>query len=192
MGEVYESLDDRLRAFIAAQPVYFVATAPLGAGGQVNVSPRGHGDTLLVLDPTTVAFLDLTGSGIETIAHLKENGRLTLMLCSFARQPKVLRLSGRGEVVEPGGPGWPALRERFPAYPNARAVVVLHVTRIADSCGYAVPLMTYDGERDLLERAAERRGAAGLAAYRAEHNATSLDGLPGLAEAEGAILTGPG
>lgn len=189
MGQVFARLDDRLRAFLAAQPMFFVASAPLAADGIVNVSPKGHGDTLAVLDDdTTVAYLDLTGSGIETIAHVKENARLTLMFCSFDRQPRILRLSGRGEVVEPGDDRWPQLRGCFPAYQNGRAVVVLHVDRIADSCGYAVPLMSYAGERDLLERSAERRGPAGLAAYRTERNATSLDGLAGLAPADPVAL----
>ena len=180
VGQVFERLDERLRVFIAAQQVFFVATAPRSDEGLVNVSPKGYADTFAVLDGTTVAYLDLTGSGVETVAHVRENGRLTVMFCSFQRTPKILRLYGRGEVVTPADDRWEQLLEHFPPHAGARCVVVLHVERIADSCGYAVPRYEYVGERDVLERAHRRKGREALAAYQADRNAESLDGLPGL------------
>jgi predicted pyridoxine 5'-phosphate oxidase superfamily flavin-nucleotide-binding protein len=180
MGKVYAALDDRLRAFIAAQPMFFVATAPLAADGTVNVSPKGYRDTFAVLDDTTVAYLDLTGSGAETIAHLRENGRLTIMFCSFDRQPKILRLHGQGEVVVPGHDRWASLLGHFADHVGARSVVVLRVQRIADSCGYAVPLMDLAQERPMLDDDHARRGADGVVSYQRKHNAASLDGLPAL------------
>jgi hypothetical protein len=191
VGTLYAELDERLRKFIARQPVFFVATAPCltadGGGGHVNVSPKGYADTFAVLGPRTVAYLDLTGSGAETIAHLRQNGQITIMFCSFSRQPKVLRLYGRGEVVLPGSPRWNEFARHFPrtADPAAeltsqRAIILVDLHRIADSCGYAVPEMSLAAERDLLDRMDEKKTAAELAAYRAEKNAVSIDGLPAL------------
>jgi hypothetical protein len=179
VGQVLDAIDDRLRAFLAAQPVFFVATAPT-QGGHVNVSPKGYADTFAVLGPRTVAYLDLTGSGVETVAHLRENGRVTLMFCSFGDAPRIVRLYGTGRVVVAGDAGWADLSGRFAAHAGARAVVVVELTRIADSCGYAVPRMQLVGERDVLERSHVKRGPDGLQTYRAERNATSIDGLPGL------------
>jgi hypothetical protein len=187
MGKVYTGLDQRLRQFISAQPVFFVATAPSGDGGHVNVSPKGYRDTFAVLGPTTVAYLDLTGSGAETIAHLRQNGRITIMFCSFTRTPKILRLQGSGRVVLPDDPGWVPLACHFPAgagyggRPEAcRAIIVAELDRIADSCGYAVPLMELCEERDLLTTSTERKTPEDLDVYRAERNAVSIDGLPAL------------
>ena len=193
MATVYPELTDRLVEFIAAQPVFFVATAPClspdGSGGHVNVSPKGYRDTFAVLGPRTVAYLDLTGSGAETIAHLRQNGRITIMFCSFERAPKILRIHGTGRVVLPGDPDWPALAARFGgAYDpcggsdlgDRRAIIVVAADRISDSCGYAVPIMELVAERDLLTRKAELRTPAGNAAYRIEHNTVSIDGLPAL------------
>ena len=185
MGRVHEAFDDDLRAFVAAQAVFFVATAPLAADGLVNVSPKGQADTLRLLGDRTVAYLDLTGSGVETVAHVRENGRLTLMWCSFDARPRILRASGRGEVVVPGDTRWEELLGRFGPHVGARAVVVLHVERLADSCGYAVPRYELVGERDVLDLRAAKKGPEALAAYRAERNAESLDGLPGLSPADG-------
>ncbi|MDP3714750.1 MAG: pyridoxamine 5'-phosphate oxidase family protein [Mycobacteriales bacterium] len=180
MGKVYEGgVDDLLAEWISEQPVFFVATAPLAADGRVNLSPRGH-DCLSVLDPWRLAWVDYTGSGVETIAHLRENGRITLMWCAFSGPPKILRVHGRGRVCLPGTPEYAEVVARHPEHPSTRAVVVVDVELVSDSCGYGVPLMDLVGERDLLRRGAERRGPAGLAAYRAERNAESLDGLPGL------------
>jgi len=182
MGRVLDAISDELAGFIARQHVFFVATAP-SDGGHVNVSPKGL-DTFAVLDPDTVAYLDLTGSGVETIAHLRENGRITVMFCAFDGNPNIVRLYGRGEVLAVGEPEADALLSRFGSYPGARSVIRVRVDRVSTSCGYGVPLMTYEGERDQLTTWAERRGPAGLVAYRDEKNAVSIDGLPGLADAD--------
>jgi predicted pyridoxine 5'-phosphate oxidase superfamily flavin-nucleotide-binding protein len=195
MGKIYAELDERLRNFIARQPMFFVATAASvtadGDGGHVNVSPKGCQDTFAVLGPRTVAYVDLTGSGAETIAHLRDNGRITIMFCSFASQAKILRIYGRGRVVLPGDAGWPALASAFPATGGngtasgagrrgRRAVVVVEVDRIADSCGYGVPLMELSAERDLMAKWAEGMSDDELDAYRAKNNSVSIDGLPAL------------
>lgn len=177
MGKVYDAVDGRLRSFVEAQRVFFVATAPV-AGGHVNVSPKGLADTFVVVDEHTVAYLDLTASGAETIAHLRQNGRITLMFCSFERAPNVVRLHGTGQVVgvhDDDFDGWAA---RFPPNPAARAVIVVDVQRVSDSCGYSLPLMTVDEERDLLTPTMQRRGADGVVDYRRLKNRTSIDGLP--------------
>jgi Pyridoxamine 5'-phosphate oxidase len=178
MGRVLESISDELAAFITAQPVFFVATAP-SDGGHVNVSPKGL-DTFAVLDATTVAYLDLTGSGVETIAHLREDGRITIMFCAFGGKPNIVRLYGHGEVLPIGKPGADALLPCFGTYPGTRSVIRVRVDRVSTSCGYGVPRFTYEGERDQLTTWAERRGPDGLVEYRDEKNAASIDGLPGL------------
>ena len=177
MGAVHGSISAELRAFIEAQRVFFVATAPAGPGGHVNVSPKGM-DTFRVLSPGRVAYLDLTGSGNETAAHLAENGRLTIMFCAFEGKPMILRLYGRGRVVLPASPEWDELMPRFPELPGARQLVVADVTRVQTSCGFAVPLMTFGGERDALVRWAEAKGEDGLRQYRGQKNCASIDGLP--------------
>jgi hypothetical protein len=193
MGKLYNGLDQRLTQFILAQPVFFVATAPSGDGGHVNVSPKGYRDTFAILGPTSVAYLDLTGSGAETIAHLRQNGRITIMFCSFTQTPKVLRLQGTGRVVLPGQPDWPELAAHFPTVTERvaahaegaeldgrRAIIVVELDRIADSCGYSVPLMDLREERNLLGQWTGRKSAGQLADYRAEKNAVSIDGLPAI------------
>ena len=157
-----------------------MATAPQRRGGHVNLSPKGHADTFAVLDERTVAYLDLTGSGAETAAHLRDDGRITLMFCAFSGPPRILRLYGQGRIVLPGEQRWDELAAWFPARRGARAVVVVEVERIADSCGYAVPLYNYAGERDLLDQWAGRKDEAAMAAYRAQRNSRSIDGLPAL------------
>jgi hypothetical protein len=179
MGKVYAAIDDRIEAFLRAQRLFFVATAPLSRTGHVNVSPKGL-DSFAILDRETVAYLDLGGSGIETIAHLRENGRIVLMFCAFEGPPKIVRLHGRGEVVEVGEPGFEALAAHFPMYPHARAVIRVRCTRISDSCGYGVPLFEFAGQRSQLLEWSDRKGEAGIRQYREEHNRRSLDGLPGL------------
>jgi hypothetical protein len=159
--------------------MWFVATAPLAASGHVNVSPRGH-DTFSVLGPHRVGWVDYTGSGVETIAHLRENGRVCVMFCSYDARPRIVRLHGRGRVWLPGSPSYDEVVALHPPHPSTRAVVTVDVDRISDSCGYGVPVMTVEGERDLLRLSAQKRGPEGLAAYRAEKNAVSIDGLPGL------------
>ena len=178
MGKVLERIDGRVRAFIEKQPVFFVGTAPSGPDGHVNVSPKGLTDTFRVVDENTVAYLDLTASGAETIAHLRENGRIVVMFCSFERSPNVVRLHGRGHVVsiyDPEYADWAAL---FPENPIARAVIVVDVTRVSTSCGYALPLLEPVAERDVLTGAMLRRGSAGIVRYRRSKNAVSIDGLP--------------
>lgn len=173
--EVFDRISDDLAQFISQQPLFFVATAP-SSGGHVNLSPKGL-DTLRVIDPTTVAYLDLTGSGNETSAHTAENGRLTIMLCSFGPKAMILRLYGRGRTVLPSDPEFAALRGRFGEIPGARQVIVLDVERVQTSCGYAVPRMENPQQRETLVRWAEKKGAQGLEAYRSENNAVSIDGL---------------
>lgn len=184
MGKVFAELDDDLRGFIAAQKVFFVASAPLSADGHVNLSPKGL-DTFRVLGPTTAAYLDLTGSGVETIAHLRENGRLTVMFCAFDGRPRILRLYGRGRAVLPGDAEWPAVSAGFPELPGVRSVIVLEVERIADSCGYAVPRYEFAGDRPQLIDWCEKKGPEGIEKYKRQKNAASLDGLPGLPSAGG-------
>ena len=179
MGKVYEKIDSKMRDWVAQQRLFFVATAPLAGDGLLNCSPKGM-DTFRILDDHTVAYLDLTGSGVETIAHLKENGRIVIMFCAFEGPPNIIRFYGQGEAIEPNHPEFAALQSEFPTYPGIRSVIRVHVTRIADSCGFAIPLYDYQGERDTLIRYAERKGPEGMADYRAENNVQSLDGLPGL------------
>lgn len=186
MANTYERLDERLLDFIERQHVFFVATAPLKEDGIVNLSPKGH-DTLRVLDDRTVAYADLTGSGAETIAHLRENGRMTIMFCAFEGPPRIVRLQGRGDVLEPGNADFVDLLPRFRAIRGIRAIIRLHATRVSDSCGYSVPLFEYRGERDTLTRWAERKGPAGLEEYRENHNRRSLEGLPALETTSGTV-----
>lgn len=181
MGKVYDEIDARLRRFLEAQQMFFVATAPLAADGHVNLSPKGL-DTFAVLGPREVAYLDLTGSGVETVAHLRENGRIVLLFCAFAGPPRIVRLHGRGEAIEPGHAEFEALAARFPAHTGRRSVIRARLERISDSCGYGVPLYEYRGQREQLPAWVARTEAKdGVAAYRRTHNARSIDGLPGLA-----------
>jgi len=178
MAKVLPEIDDELAAWIAEQPLFFNATAPLSADGHVNLSPRGL-DTFRVLAPLEVAYLDFTGSGNETAAHLAENGRITLMFCAFSGPPRILRLYGLGEVILPDDGRWPALRERFPAdLPEARQIVRVTVERVQTSCGYGVPLMELSGQRETLARWTEKKGPQGLREYQEKKNRTSIDGLP--------------
>jgi hypothetical protein len=182
MGKTYNEISPDLAAWIAEQRVFFVATAPLSGEGLVNCSPKGM-DAFRILGPREVAYLDLTGSGVETIAHLRENGRIVIMFCAFMGPPNIVRLHGRGEVIEPGHAEFDSLEQQFPSYPGTRAIIRVQLTRIGDSCGYAVPRYDYAGERDTLVRWAENKGPEGLADYHLQKNARSLDGLPGLSAA---------
>lgn len=179
MGRSYDAIDDEMREWIAEQHLFFVATAPLAGTGHVNLSPKGLA-TFAILGPHEVAYLDLTGSGVETVAHLRENGRITLLFSAFEGRPRCVRLYGRGSVVEVDAPEFAALAARFGEFPSARAVIRVAVTRIADSCGYGVPRFEYAGERPQLPAWASRKGPDALRAYRAEKNAVSIDGLPAL------------
>ena len=177
MGKTYDAIDQQLADFIRAQHVFFVATAPAATDGHVNVSPKGL-DSFRILDPRTVAYLDLTGSGVETIAHLRDNGRITLLFCAFEGPPKIVRLSGRGTVLQAHHPSFDELVAQFPR--RTRAVIRIAIDRIADSCGYGVPRYRYEGDRPQLLEWAERKGGEGIAAYQREKNVHSIDGMPGL------------
>lgn len=181
MGKVYDGIDDRLRDFIDRQRVFFVATAPGGADGHVNVSPKGMTGTFVVLDAHRVAYLDYHGSGIETLAHLRDNGRITVMFCAFEGPPKVLRLHGQGAAVTVEDPGFAELQSLFPDAPDqhaVRAVITVHVHRVSDSCGYGLPLMAYQEDRDLLVQSHSRRSTEDLVEYRRNRNGASIDGIP--------------
>ena len=181
MARELDAVDDRVARFLAAQHVFFVATAPRADDGHLNLSPKGLSGTFAVLDPRTVAYLDLTGSGVETIAHLRENGRIVVMFCAFEGPPRIVRLHGRGEAVLPGDEGFDDLVARFPTRPGIRSVVRVDVQRVADSCGFGVPVLRFERERSQLDEWAERKGADGIARYQADKNTQSIDGLPGLA-----------
>ena len=175
MSKFYRALTPALIEFIGRQKVFFTGTAPVE--GRVNVSPKGM-DSFRVIRPDQVAYLDLTGSGAETAAHVIENGRLTIMFCSFEGEPLILRLYGQGRLVRPGDPQWALLAPVFPAWPGARQVVVLEIESLQTSCGWSLPLMDYRGERDTLVEWSEKKGEEGLRRYRAEKNRESIDGLP--------------
>jgi hypothetical protein len=188
MAKVFDRIDEHQREWIAKRELFFVGTAPLAGDGRVNVSPKGPMGTFRVLDDHTVAYLDMVGSGAETVAHLRENGRIVVMLCAFDGPPRILRLHGRGEVVPADDPRFAELYARadFDA-PHGieearRAVILVEVERIADACGYGVPLMSYEGEREHAEKWAEKKlrveGEDGIADYMAEKNVASIDGLP--------------
>lgn len=189
MGETLERIDDHLAGWIAQQPMFFVGSAPLSADGHVNVSPKGPIGTLAVLGEHRVAYLDYFGSGAETVAHLRENGRIVVMLCAFDGPPRIVRLHGRGEAVMAGDPRFAELEAEcaFEAVLTEvneakRAIVVVDVERISKSCGYGVPLMEQAGEREHFDLSKRKRlrtlGPEGMAAFQAERNATSIDGLP--------------
>jgi pyridoxamine 5'-phosphate oxidase-like protein len=189
MGKVYERIDSQQQAWIARQPLFFVGTAPLDADGHVNVSPKGPIGSLQVLDDHTVAYLDAYGSGTETIGHLRDNGRIVVMLCAFEGPPRILRLHGRGRVLMYGSPEYEQLLARAPfADPSTpasrRAIIVVDVTRISDSCGYGVPEMSFVGDREHLPLAHAKKERVNGERYRevqVTRNAFSIDGLPALA-----------
>jgi len=182
MGKAREDIDPALQKFIESQHMFFVASSPLAGGGHINLSPKGL-DTFRILDPKRVAYLDYTGSGVETIAHVRENGRLTIMFCAFKGSPDIVRLYGKGSVVERGDPEFAAMVERFEPVagePGVRAIVVLDLTRVTSSCGFGVPLYEYVGEREKLIEWADRKGLDGIRTYQDKNNLVSIDGLPGL------------
>lgn len=179
MGKKYEGIDAAIRQFIEAQQMFFVASAPLDANGHVNVSPKGL-DTFRVLGPKTVAYLDLTGSGIETVAHVKENGRIVMMFCAFQGAPKILRLHGRGRVVEPGNAEFSEMRGQFPNHDGVRSIIVIELTDISDSCGFSVPLFRYEGQREQHRAWARKLGPEGIRTYQQKNNRRSLDGFSGI------------
>ena len=188
MAKVFEEIDDTLRAFIEAQPMFFVATAPSGDGGHVNLSPKGGRNLFRVTGPLGFAYVDLMGSGIETVAHLRENGRIVIMFCSFEGPPKIVRLHGAGRPVQQNDEGFDELLATFDLSDEqrrtVRSVITVEVTRVGDSCGFVVPRMDYVGERDQLYRYADNRirklGEDAVREYVSSNNAESLDGLAGL------------
>lgn len=181
MGNLHPHIDAPIRTFIENQHLFFVATAPSGEDGHVNCSPKGL-DTFRILGPNEVAYLDYVGSGVETIAHLRQNGRIVIMFCALTGPPKIVRLHGTGTVVEPHDDGFARLAESFgnPNDPSVRSIIRIDVTRVGDSCGYAVPRFTYEGERDTLARWSDKKGPEGLRKYQETKNAASVDGLEGL------------
>ncbi len=176
MAKLFDSITEELQQFIAEQPLFFVGTAPLAATGHVNLSPKGL-DCFRVLSPHRVAYLDLTGSGNETSAHLAENGRITLMFCSFTAKPCILRLYGQGQVVLPGSAAWDELSPHFTLLPGARQIIVAAIDRVQTSCGFGVPLVGTVEQRPVLLEWAAKKGAEGLQAYQQEKNRVSIDGL---------------
>lgn len=185
MASVHDNIDDRLATFLMAQPIFFVGTAPSGSEGRVNVSPKGMAGTFAILGPLRVAYLDYTGSGAETIAHLRDNGRIVLMFCAFTGAPTIVRLHGQGRVVLPPDPEFAGLRARFgkDRTIGQRSIVVVDVERVSDSCGFSVPLMDLREDRDVLDRSHQRRDDAYFETYWRERNARSIDGLPALTPA---------
>jgi hypothetical protein len=180
MGKLHSEITRDVRAFIDRQHVFFVATAPSGPSGHVNLSPKGL-DALRVLGPREVAYLDSVGSGAETIAHLRDNGRITVMFCAFDGGPNILRLYGTGEVIEPQDTAFTLLQPAFgDALPGTRAIIRISVDRIADSCGFGVPLLEFQAQRPTLTTWADRKGAGALRDYQRQNNARSIDGLPAL------------
>jgi predicted pyridoxine 5'-phosphate oxidase superfamily flavin-nucleotide-binding protein len=189
VAKLFDRIDESWREWIARQPMFFVGTAPLAGDGHVNVSPKGPIGTFRVIDDRTVAYLDVMGSGAETIAHLRENGRIVVMFCAFDGPPRIFRLHGRGEVVQFGDERFEELVsdldfEQPAVAESRRAVIVVHVDRIADSCGYGVPLMDYVGERPHQDKSSLKRlrtgGIDAFREYQREKNSVSIDGLPAL------------
>ena len=179
MATKYSALDDTLTQFIQQQPLFFVGSAPLDPKGHVNISPKGL-DTFRVLGPKTVAYLDLTGSGIETVAHVRENGRIVVMFCALEGPPKILRLYGHGKVVEPHEAEFSSLQTHFPMHAGIRSIIVVELTDIIDSCGFGVPLLKYEEQRPHHPAWASKAGPEKVKAFRDEKNQRSLDGLPGI------------
>ena len=178
MGKVYDCLTLEIRNWLELQKVFFVATSPLAREGHVNCSPKGS-DTFRVVGEREVAYLDLTGSGIETTAHLQENGRIVIMFCTFAGPPKIIRLQGRGEVVYPSDRDFERLQTGFADHAGVRGIVRVFLTRISDSCGHGVPVMDFVEHRHLIEKWATAKGPEGMGEYRKVNNSVSIDGIPG-------------
>jgi predicted pyridoxine 5'-phosphate oxidase superfamily flavin-nucleotide-binding protein len=192
MAKTFDDIDEKMAAFLVAQPVFFVATAPLSADGHLNCSPKGNDGTFKVLGRRKVAYRDFNGSGVETISHLRENGRVVLMFCVFDGPPRIVRLHGRGRAVFSHDEDFEDLSEQFGGADLTRSFIVVDVERVSDSCGFGVPLMTFQGHRHKLERWGEKMGEDGLARYRVENNQFSLDGLPGVPDEAQTLNVGGG
>ncbi len=182
MAKVFEQIDDKLAAWLGSQPVFFVATAPLAPDGHVNLSPKGMDGTFAVLGPTQIGYLDYFGSGAETIAHVRENARIVVMLCAFTGPPKIVRLHGFGRIVLPTDDEFAPLRPHFAKERDhaLRSIVVIDVDRISDSCGYSVPRMEFVGDRDILDVSQLNKPGEYFVDYARQKNAASIDGLPAL------------
>jgi hypothetical protein len=182
MGKTYDAIDSAQAEWLVSQPVFFVSTAPLDPQGSVNCSPKGNRHEFVVLGERQVAYLDQTGSGIETIAHLQENGRIVIMFCAFSGPPRIVRLHGSGRAVPRDAPEFTQLAARFPdgGAVGVRSVIVVDVRRISDSCGYGVPFMAFEGHRPTMNQWSARKGPEGIRAYWAEKNTESIDGIEGL------------
>lgn len=179
MSKTNNSLTPELQSWIRKQKIFFVSTAPLAAEGHINCSPKGL-DSLRILDEQTVAYQDFAGSGAETIAHLRENGRMVMMFCAFDGPPLIVRLHGRGRIVLQGDANFEEIAAHFPSKAGVRSYIVLHISRVADSCGYSVPVYTFEKDRDVLDKWVERKGEEGIRDYIQKKNQWSIDGLPAL------------
>src|SRR4030095_4169211 len=179
MGKIHENISPELQEWIEKQKMFFVGTAPLSSVGHVNISPKGL-DSFRILSPTQVAYQDLTGSGVETIAHVNENKRIVIMFCAFDGPPKIVRLYGQGEVILPNNEQYNFFEEKFPKHKSTRSFITITLSRIQDSCGYGVPLYDFKSDRDVLNKWTEAKGETGILEYRALKNKQSIDGLPAL------------
>ena len=176
MAKVFDSITEELQKFIANQHIFFVGTAPLDSTGHVNLSPKGL-ESFRILSSNKVGYLDLTGSGNETSAHLQENGRITLMFCAFEEPPRILRLYGCGKTILPGTSEWESLYSQFPEIPGTRQIIVADIERVQTSCGFGVPLYEYQGQRETLVNWANKKGEEGIKEYHKKKNLVSIDGL---------------
>ena len=194
MGKTFESVDDQLAAWLVAQPVFFVATAPLSAEGSINCSPKGNRGEFAVVAPRSVAYLDQTGSGVETIAHLRENGRVVLMFCAFSGPPRIVRLHGVGRSVPADSAEFASLTRHFDREPGVgvRSIVYVDLTRVSDSCGFGVPMMTFDEHRPTMDQWSSRKGPDGIRDYWIQKNQFSIDDLRGLDPPSGETPAGEG
>jgi hypothetical protein len=182
MGKRFDEIGDDLAAWIVAQPVFFVATAPLDGAGSINCSPKGNREEFAIVGSRTVAYLDQTGSGVETIAHIRENGRIVIMFCAFEGPPRIVRLHGRGRLVLRDAPDFADVARHFPRAHGVgvRSVIVVDVNRISDSCGYGVPFMTFESHRPTMDQWSRRKGPEGIRDYWSEKNRSSIDDLDAL------------
>ncbi|QIR35368.1 pyridoxamine 5'-phosphate oxidase family protein [Tolypothrix sp. PCC 7910] len=177
MAKLFDCITEELQEFIAAQHIFFVGSAPLSSTGHVNLSPKGL-ESFRILSSNRVGYLDLTGSGNETSAHLQENGRITFLFCAFQEPAKILRLYGQGYTIVAGSPEWDAFAPLFPPLPGGRQIIIADIERVQTSCGFGVPLYEYQGQRDTLVNWATKKGEQGVKEYQQQKNLTSIDGLP--------------
>lgn len=190
MSATYELIDNNIREWIEKQHMFFVGTAPLSKSGSINISPKGL-DTLRVVNEKTLAYMDLGGSGIETISHIRENSRVVIMMCAFEGPPKIYRFHGNGEILLPNDARFDDLSSSFDrANLGIRAIIIVHVERISDSCGFGVPLYNYQGDRPTLPNYIKKYGVASFRKFLQEKNEKSIDGLPGFSREEAHLYRG--